>query len=230
MTGNRFVDWLKAIDDHFQIERRRIVLFIDNCPAHPKVVELKNIKLVFLPPSATSKLRPIDGIIKVLKQSYRTRLIHSYRQEMADTDRKRTLIVQSLHDAILNIAAAWEAIKPATIQNCFKKAGFRNNVMLEQEEEPMILQDCPVYSSIDHDVVPYQTQSIKIDNINNTEDEEDESTPILSNAQALSAVNDLKRFIASFNESEDALQKLNYIENLIINNATKSFSQTKMND
>lgn len=68
----------------------------------------------------------------------------------------------------------------------------------------------------------YQTQSIKIENINNTEDEEDESTPILSNAQALSAVNDLKRFIASFNESEDALQKLNYIENLIINNATKS--------
>lgn len=149
MTGNRFVDWLKAIDDHFQdhfqIESRRIVLFIDNCPAHPKVVELKNIKLVFLPPSATSKLRPMDGIIKVLKQSYRTRLIHRYRQEMADPDSKRTLIVQTVHDAILNIAAAWEAIKPATVQNCFKKAGFRNNVMLEQEEETMILQDCRVY-------------------------------------------------------------------------------------
>lgn len=69
MTGIRFIDWLKALDDHFQIKCRRIILFIDNCPAHPKGVELKNIKLVYLPPNSTSKLQPMDqGIIKVLKQ------------------------------------------------------------------------------------------------------------------------------------------------------------------
>ncbi|CAH0713248.1 unnamed protein product, partial [Brenthis ino] len=239
MTGIRFIDWLKAVDNHFQIKCRRIILFIDNCPAHPKGVELKNIKLVYLPPNATSKLQPMDqGIIKVLKQGYRTRLIHRYLREMEDPDSKRPLTV---HDAILNIAAAWEAIKPETIQNCFKKAGFRNNVVdvvLEEEGEPLILQGFPGYSSIDDNVAPYEIQSIEdlIENVNNTQKEalsdndedEDESTPILSNTQALSAVNDLRRYVASLNQSEDALQKLNYIENVVIANA--SFNQTKISD
>lgn len=239
MTGIRFIDWLKALDDHFQIKCRRIILFIDNCPAHPKGVELKNIKLVYLPPNSTSKLQPMDqGIIKVLKQGYRTRLVHRYLREIEDPDSKRPLTV---HDAILNIAAAWEAIKPETIQNCFKKAGFRNNdvdVVLE-EEEPVILQGFPGYSSIDDNVASYEIQSIEdlIENVNNTQeeaesdnDQEDESTPILSHAQALSAVNDLKRYVTSLNQSEDALQKLNYVENLVIANASKSFCQTKISD
>ncbi|CAK1582598.1 unnamed protein product [Parnassius mnemosyne] len=81
MTGLRFINWLKVLDDHIQIKCRRIIFFIDNCPAHSKDIELKNITLVFLPPNATSKLQPMDqGIIKVLKQGYRTRLIHRYVQ------------------------------------------------------------------------------------------------------------------------------------------------------
>ncbi|XP_045520537.1 tigger transposable element-derived protein 4-like [Pieris brassicae] len=240
MTSIRFIDWLKAVDDHFQIKCRRIILFIDNCPAHPKSVKLKNIKLVYLPPNATSKLQPMNqGIIKVLKQGYRTRLIHRYLQEMEDPDSKRPFTV---HDAILNIAAAWEAIKPETIQNCFKKAGFRNNVVdvVLKEEEPEILQGFPGYSSIDDNVAPYEIQSIEdlIENryVNNTQNDalsdndehEDESTPVLSNAQALSAVNDLRRYVASLDQSEDALQKLNYVENLLIANASKNFCQTKI--
>ncbi|XP_045496574.1 tigger transposable element-derived protein 4-like [Colias croceus] len=239
MTAIRFIDWLKALDDHLQIKCRRIILFIDNCPAHPKGVELNNIKLVYLPPNSTSKLQPMDqGIIKVLKQGYRTRLVHRYLREIEDPDSKRPLTV---HDAILNIAAAWEAIKPETIQNCFKKSGFRNNeveVVLE-EEEPVILQGFPGYSSIDDNVASYEIQSIEdlIENVNNTQeeaesdnDQEDESTPILSHAQALSAVNDLRRYVTSLNQSEDALQKLNYVENLVISNASKSFCRTKISD
>ncbi|XP_043470591.1 tigger transposable element-derived protein 4-like [Leptopilina heterotoma] len=73
MTGPRFIKWIKALDDHFQSKSRQIILFIDNCPAHPKDVELTNIKLVFLPPNATSKLQPMyQGIIKVVKQGFRS--------------------------------------------------------------------------------------------------------------------------------------------------------------
>lgn len=57
---------------------------------------------------------------------------------MEDPDSKRPTTV---HDAILNIAAAWESLKPETIQNCFKKAGFRNNgvdAVLQEAEGPVI--------------------------------------------------------------------------------------------
>lgn len=84
----------------------------------------------------------------------------------------------------------------------------------------------------------YEIQSIEdlIENVNNTQeaesgnDQEDESTPILSHAQALSAVNDFRRYVTFLNQSEDALQKLNYVENLVISNASKSFCQTKISD
>ncbi|XP_048006503.1 tigger transposable element-derived protein 4-like [Leguminivora glycinivorella] len=241
MTGNRFVEWLKALDDHFQVKCRQIILFIDNCPAHPKGVELKNIKLVFLPPNATSKLQPMDqGIIKVLKQGYRARLIHRYLMEMDDPDSKRPL---NVHDAILNISAAWQAIKPETIQNCFKKAGFRNderNIVLEQEE-PTILQDFPGYSSIDDNVATHEVLSVEdlIESVDFTQNaalsddddaNEQEETPILSNAQALSFVADLRRYVSSMGNSEDAIHKLNYIENLVISNASKSLRQSKINN
>ncbi|CAF4947783.1 unnamed protein product [Pieris macdunnoughi] len=84
---------------------------------------------------------------------------------------------------------AWKAIKPETIQNCFKKAGFRNNVVdvVLEDEEPEILQGFPGYSSIDDNVAPYEIQSIEdlIKNVNDTQNEglsendedEDESTP-----------------------------------------------------
>lgn len=104
MTGPRFIDWLKALDNKFQAQCRRIILFLDNCSAHLKDVEVTNIKLVFLPPNATNQLHPTNqGVIKVLKQGYITRLIYRYLKEMEDPDSKRPL---NVHDAILYLAAA----------------------------------------------------------------------------------------------------------------------------
>ncbi|KAK2579996.1 hypothetical protein KPH14_011995 [Odynerus spinipes] len=217
-------------------------MFIDNCPAHPKNVELRNIKLIFLLPNATSKLQPMDqGIIKVLKQGYRTRLVHRYLTEMENHDSKRPWKV---HNAILYIAAAWGAMKSTTTQNCFKKSGFdcteicQNSIA--EEAEPEVLLYFPGYSSIDDNVSTSEMRSVEelIEDDNNTtleattEDDIDaeESVPILSNAQALTAVNDLRRYVSSLGNSEDGLQQLNLIENIIIHNASKSLSQTKIND
>lgn len=92
---------------------------------------------------------------------------------MEDPDSKRPL---AAHGAILNIAATREATKPEPIQNCFKKAVFSNNwvdVMLEEEEEPVILQSFPGYSSIDDNVALYEIQSNEdlSENGNNTQKE-----------------------------------------------------------
>jgi hypothetical protein len=36
------------------------MLLLDNCPAHPVLEKLKNIKLVILPANTTSMLQPMD--------------------------------------------------------------------------------------------------------------------------------------------------------------------------
>lgn len=69
MTGLLFEEWLRSINEKFKKEERKVCLFIDNCPAHPKV-QLSNIKLVFFPSNCTSKLQPCDqGIIANFKQT-----------------------------------------------------------------------------------------------------------------------------------------------------------------
>ncbi|GFS65725.1 tigger transposable element-derived protein 4 [Trichonephila clavipes] len=72
MTGDLFKNWIHQLDTIFGKQKRKVILFVDNCPAHPKDIPTTNIKIVFLPPTATSKLQPLDqGIIKVVKQKYR---------------------------------------------------------------------------------------------------------------------------------------------------------------
>ncbi|XP_054708071.1 tigger transposable element-derived protein 4-like [Uloborus diversus] len=78
MTGEIFEKWLLDLDKKFGKEKRKIALFVDNCPSHPPEVKskVKNIKLIFLPPNTTSKLQPMDqGIIKNLKVYYRKRIL-----------------------------------------------------------------------------------------------------------------------------------------------------------
>lgn len=62
MTSEIYAKWLKSLDKIFVAQNRKILLFVDNCPAHPKNVEvsLKNIKLEYFPPNLTSVLQPMD--------------------------------------------------------------------------------------------------------------------------------------------------------------------------
>ena len=65
MVSTIFEAWIRRVDARMQIEGRKIVMLVDNCPAHPKVNNLKAIQLEFFPPKATSVLQPLNqGIIK----------------------------------------------------------------------------------------------------------------------------------------------------------------------
>ena len=67
--------WVTSINNKMKIQKRKILLLIDNCPAHPPVTA-SNVKLVFLPPNTTSRLQPCDaGIIRAFKAHYRKRLL-----------------------------------------------------------------------------------------------------------------------------------------------------------
>ena len=53
-------------------ENRKVIIIVDNCPAHPIIEGLKAVELVFLSPNTTSKTQPMDqGVIRSLKVKYR---------------------------------------------------------------------------------------------------------------------------------------------------------------
>ena len=69
---------LKRLDQKMKIEKRKVLLFLDNATCHPETLQgcLENIKLVFLPKNTTSRLQPLDaGIIRNFKQKYRKLLL-----------------------------------------------------------------------------------------------------------------------------------------------------------
>ena len=79
MDSTLFEEWVRELDVKFQKENRKIALIIDNCPAHPTIADLSNVKLIFLPPNTTSVSQPMDqGVIAFyrLKAFYRRRLVN----------------------------------------------------------------------------------------------------------------------------------------------------------
>ncbi|XP_033229060.1 tigger transposable element-derived protein 4-like [Belonocnema kinseyi] len=57
MTSSVYEDWLYKTDHKFQRKNRKVLLLLDNCPAHPKVLiqTLKAMKVVHLPLNLTAK-------------------------------------------------------------------------------------------------------------------------------------------------------------------------------
>lgn len=89
MTSILFEKWILELDEKFAKEKRNVLMFVDNCTAHPKSLQrkLKAINLQFFPPNATSVVQPLDlGIIKNLKQYYRHELVKRRLQEMEDSE------------------------------------------------------------------------------------------------------------------------------------------------
>ena len=76
MFGELFEDWVHELDWKLAVSKRKIVLIINNCRAHPHVENLKWVELTFLPANTTFHIQPMDqGIICALKDKYRSRAI-----------------------------------------------------------------------------------------------------------------------------------------------------------
>ena len=64
-------------------------MLLDNATCHPHL-NLKNIKLIFLPPNTTSVTQPMDqGIIQALKLKFRKKQLRSILQKM-EADKEMT--------------------------------------------------------------------------------------------------------------------------------------------
>jgi len=82
---------------------------------------LKNIELFFLPPNTTAKTQPMDqGVIQNLKLFYRQQL--ALRRLIAH-ERGEVFNINLYHSMVM-LRESWRKVRPETIMNGFKKAGF----------------------------------------------------------------------------------------------------------
>jgi DDE superfamily endonuclease len=133
MTGTMFIEYIKWFNQ--QMHGRKVLLLIDNCPAHIKEgYNLYNTRIQFLPPNTTSKIQPCDaGIIRNLKVYYRK---HFHQQILQDIEANKIEPEKiDILQAIRFVISAWNNdVKAKTIYHCFLHCKIRT----QTEDDPDI--------------------------------------------------------------------------------------------
>ena len=88
MTRFYMEEWLKKLNRQMKRQKRKILLFLDNAPSHPRM-ELNHVEIKFLPPNITSKAQPMDqGIIQATKLKFRKKQLQFMIQQMEKHESK----------------------------------------------------------------------------------------------------------------------------------------------
>ncbi|XP_003417565.2 tigger transposable element-derived protein 4 [Loxodonta africana] len=123
MTSEVFEQWMRKLDEKFQAQQRRVVIFVDSFPAHPEVKDLKSIELAFFPSCLSSKFIAMkQGVIKSLKIKYRHCLIKKFLRSVEDSKE----FMFSLLDAVDTLHLCWRTVTPETIIKSYEEAGFKS--------------------------------------------------------------------------------------------------------
>ncbi|GBP33144.1 Tigger transposable element-derived protein 4 [Eumeta japonica] len=237
MTSQLFEEEVRKWDA--ELKGRKILLLVDNCPAHPFISNLQ--ELAFLPPNMTSVLQPMDqSVIKSLKGHYRRKLL----MELVQSEGKTS--VNMLH-AVNFLSKAWEDVTPTTIQHSFRHAGLCTNStsdVVETEPEFDSDDDLPLtewiqqfntagntvhlqtYIEVDDSLLTTAslTDQEILDSVRNTEDQEqgdeedetDEPEPP-SIKEALEAAKLLENYFL-YHQDTSILQDMNKISKKIQQN------------
>ncbi|XP_067391773.1 tigger transposable element-derived protein 4-like [Emydura macquarii macquarii] len=149
VTAHIFQEWALQWDRELCRDRRRVVLFLRHSSAHPRELQakLRNIKLTFFPPHTSSITQPMDmGVIRNLKGHYRAlvaaKAILSPEPGRAGWAAEIAGRV-TLLDAVYMLHQAWSLVRPATLQSCFRKAGFHLAPFEREEADLPPLADVP---------------------------------------------------------------------------------------
>ena len=118
MTTSIFQTWLSKLDRQMRLNKRKIMLLLDNATSHgDRDMKLTNITVKHLPPNTTAHIQPMDaGIIRNFKLYYH-RLLTNHFMECLDNDQPMAINVRF---ALRFISQAWGFVKPQTIVNCWR--------------------------------------------------------------------------------------------------------------
>lgn len=254
MTSEIFERWILKFDKTMIKQKRKVVLFVDNCPAHPSSVSKKlvNVKLVFFPPNTTSKLQPMDqGVIKTLKMYYRKQVLKRLILALENDEPVENVI--NLRLCISELVKVWQNdVVESTIRNCFLKAGFSEKLVVEEITSNVLpqIEECWVHLQsvgkinddvslneflrVDEEVIvaEYPTDDDILSSVINTEVEdegnetEDIEVPKPSKKEMMSAFETIRRGLQFVeNVSDDIFQSLNKCEHLYEESTSKFVQQ-----
>ncbi|UYV79666.1 TIGD4 [Cordylochernes scorpioides] len=220
MTAVIFKKYLHYLDEYFGSENKKVLLILDNCPAHHLPEKLENIQVVFLPPNATAKLQPMDmGIILDIKRKYRMKLIRRCLIDM-ENDRETNI---TLLDSIELLNISWNSVPKSTIVNCFSLSGFGtiqaeiapqdSTISLSLEEISRATSNFEQYVHVDDNeqVFAEMTDEEIIKMVTNVPDidlpEEEEEEEMPSSSQVLSSLKWLKTYSRIFDFTAEEILK-----------------------
>jgi len=255
MLSDIFKKWVQQLDNKMTLLGRKILLFVDNCPAHPEVPGLKAVNLQFLPPNTTSVLQPMDqGIIRALKFHYRKQSLQltiDHLDEHGERPRESLNILQ----AIRFCNTAWTRVTAECIRNCFHH-GFKMRdeecvgvpAIDTSELQDMVQAIDPADGVTADDILSADSnamtteamtdaeivscaQSVHNDN-DDMESEEDDviPEPIPSYKEASKSLNVLMRHLESLPDSAKHVQELYNIQNHIDVKRVGSLKQSSLLD
>lgn len=123
MSSDIFYQIMKKMNNQFKNQNRKVLILLDQSPAHPKLLScFENITFLFLPKNTTSVMQPLDlGIIHSLKCHYRNILCQHILAYNENNNFK-----YSIYDCIKTLEKAWNKVSSTTIINCFKKSKIFN--------------------------------------------------------------------------------------------------------
>lgn len=255
MTSVIFEEYLYEWNRKLQDRGRNVLLFVDNCSAHPTNLQLSNIKIEFLPPNTTSLMQPMDmGIIKNLKGFYRVHLNKRVIATLdADEDKRALDVIKSINllDALYFVKSAWQQVSEATIKNCYRKAGFCPQEQPQDNDtefdplydvpvsEEMSLEELREQVEIDTEleIAGEQTEHMLLEEVQKakrqrTDDTDDEDEPIIapmSVKRKVEMLNDLRQYI-QLNGLETCLPALKTIESKIYQEVSETKTQKRIED
>ncbi|XP_025208713.1 tigger transposable element-derived protein 4-like, partial [Melanaphis sacchari] len=229
MTSAIFEKTLNYWDDELRRKKKKILLLVDNCPAHPSL-HLKFIKLIFLPANTTAVLQPMDqGVIRNIKAHYRNQLVLKMIEDIENHVESKTTVLNT----IIMLDKAWCNVTSTGITNCFRYAGFCNvsidttqlqadSVLINDIDENYVKIDDDLITSeiqTDEDIVNnvIANQRVEPDNDTDIDELNDEFETVPSISEARAALRTLERFYYTKYEGTDAERKALYLLETSIN-------------
>lgn len=234
MTREIFKQWLIKLDRKFELAHRSVLLVVDNCSAHVVDVDLKAIKLSFLPPNTTAALQPMDqGVIKNLKCFYRRHMLERLVLCAAGTKGYDVTLLSAMH----MLVRAWDQVTATTVANCFRHSGFCVAIEgtageLDEREADVIpaglrdaLGDVNFGDYVDADRSAVVCGTITDDDIiaqvtgeealvvDVGEDEEDEAPTRPTASEVMEAMRVARLFFSFEEDEEDAFRHVRALEN-----------------
>ncbi|XP_067939534.1 tigger transposable element-derived protein 6-like [Watersipora subatra] len=196
MVSDIFQTWVRDFDRRMTRKNRKVLLIIDNCPAHPTINGLMSTRLLFTPANTTSVLQPMDqGIIRTFKSYYRQQVLQ-FTVDYIDTHGKKPDASINVLQAIRWVHRAWSHVTKETIANCFHHGFGHTNLdqtdatlaANDNEEDELLVIDADI-TVAEHLSDAEIVQSLTYCGIFNESDREDEAEVVEPDPPTLADAN-----------------------------------------